>query len=229
MDARLLPMGAEALLVEVADSDAALSLRAHLAPLVDRGEGGWDAVDHLVVGARTVLVVLRDSSRRSHVGRACLAVAAEVASTDPPAQEQVVEVVVHYDGPDLAVVAQLTGLTRSEVVRAHTSTPWRVAFGGFAPGFAYLVGGDPRLHVPRRDEPRSRVPAGSVALAGTFSGIYPQASPGGWQLIGTTEARLWDVDREPRPRRRARRRSTAPARACRAPTVARSRCWRPAR
>ncbi|HNP11666.1 MAG TPA: carboxyltransferase domain-containing protein, partial [Mycobacterium sp.] len=77
------------------------------------------------------------------------------------------------------------------------ATPWRVGFGGFAPGFAYLVGGDPRLAVPRRAEPRTRVPAGSVGLAGEFSGVYPRESPGGWQLIGRTDAVLWDIDRTP--------------------------------
>ncbi|MET0756929.1 MAG: carboxyltransferase domain-containing protein, partial [Mycobacterium sp.] len=82
------------------------------------------------------------------------------------------------------------------VVAAHTETPWRVGFGGFAPGFAYLVGGDERLNVPRQSEPRTKVPTGSVALAGEFSGVYPRESPGGWQLIGRTDAVLWDVDRD---------------------------------
>ena len=81
------------------------------------------------------------------------------------------------------------------MIAAHTATLWRVGFGGFAPGFAYLVGGDPRLRVPRRSEPRTKVPAGSVALAGEFSAIYPRESPGGWQLIGRTDAVLWDIDR----------------------------------
>ena len=109
----------------------------------------------------------------------------------------VVEVAVHYDGPDLAEVADLTGLTPAEVVDAHTGTPWTVAFGGFAPGFGYLVGGDPRLRVPRREVSRPSVPAGSVGLAGEFSGVYPRPSPGGWQLIGSTDAVLWDVERDP--------------------------------
>ena len=102
-----------------------------------------------------------------------------------------------YDGPDLAEVARLTGLDEDEVVAAHTGTPWRIAFGGFAPGFAYLTGGDERLRVPRRDEPRTTVPAGAVGLAGEFSGVYPRSSPGGWQLIGSTDALLWDPDRDP--------------------------------
>lgn len=104
---------------------------------------------------------------------------------------------VRYDGPDLEEVARLTGLTAAEVVEAHTGTPWRVSFCGFAPGFSYLVGGDPRLQVPRRNEARVRVPAGAVAIAGQFSSIYPRASPGGWQLLGHTDATLWDERSDP--------------------------------
>jgi KipI family sensor histidine kinase inhibitor len=117
----------------------------------------------------------------------------EPGSTAPDGP--VVDIDVIYDGPDLDEVGRLTGLDRDGVVAAHTGTPWRVAFGGFAPGFAYLVGGDPRLDVPRREEPRTSVPAGSVGLAGEFSGIYPRSSPGGWQLIGRTDAVLWNLER----------------------------------
>jgi KipI family sensor histidine kinase inhibitor len=117
---------------------------------------------------------------------------AEGTTADEP--DAVIEVI--YDGADLDAVAELTGLSTAEVIAAHTGTLWRVGFGGFAPGFAYLVGGDPRLQVPRRDEPRTRVPAGSVALAGEFSGVYPRESPGGWQLIGRTDAALFDVTRD---------------------------------
>lgn len=104
---------------------------------------------------------------------------------------------VRYDGADLDEVARLTGLTAAEVVEAHTGTPWRVSFCGFAPGFSYLVGGDPRLQVPRRNEARVRVPAGAVAIAGQFSSIYPRASPGGWQLLGHTDVTLWDEKADP--------------------------------
>jgi KipI family sensor histidine kinase inhibitor len=117
--------------------------------------------------------------------------------TAPVDQRPDVEIDVVYDGPDLDEVARLSGLTPDEVVAAHTATPLRVGFGGFAPGFAYLVGGDERLNVPRRAEPRTRVPVGAVGLAGEFSGIYPRESPGGWQLIGHTDAKLWDLDRDP--------------------------------
>ena len=106
------------------------------------------------------------------------------------------EIDVVYDGEDLDEVARLTDLTPDQVVAAHTGTLWRVGFGGFAPGFAYLIGGDSRLEVPRRSEPRTKVPAGSVGLAGEFSGVYPRESPGGWQLIGRTSAALWDINRE---------------------------------
>ncbi len=117
---------------------------------------------------------------------------AESETADEP--DAVIEVA--YDGADLEAVAELTGLSTAEVVAAHTGRLWRVGFGGFAPGFAYLVGGDPRLQVARRDEPRTRVPAGSVGLADEFSGVYPRETPGGWQLIGRTEAVPFDVTRE---------------------------------
>ena len=104
---------------------------------------------------------------------------------------------VNYDGDDLDEVAGLTGLSRAEVIAAHTGRPWRVGFVGFAPGFGYLTSGDPRLTVPRRATPRTRVPAGAVGLAGEFCGVYPRESPGGWQLIGRTDARMWDIERDP--------------------------------
>jgi KipI family sensor histidine kinase inhibitor len=104
---------------------------------------------------------------------------------------------VRYDGPDLAEAGRLTGLGADGLVEAHRAARWRVAFTGFAPGFGYLVGGDDRLRVPRRDRPRTRVPAGSVGLGGAYCGIYPRDSPGGWQLIGRTDTAVWDADRDP--------------------------------
>ena len=121
-----------------------------------------------------------------------LSVAPDAVATAPD-EPMVIDVV--YDGADLAEVAELTGMTPAQVIDAHTANLWNVGFCGFAPGFAYLVGGDPRLAVPRRAEPRPSVPAGAVGLAGEFTGIYPRRSPGGWQLIGHTDAVLWDIDR----------------------------------
>lgn len=144
-----------------------------------------------VLGARTVLVRGEPRELRAVVASRTATLPAEVT----PAAE--VTISVTYDGPDLSAVARATGLTEQEVVAAHTGTPWTVGFGGFAPGFAYLVDGDPRLRVPRRDAPRASVPAGSVGLAGDFSGIYPRSSPGGWQLIGRADVELFDVDRDP--------------------------------
>ncbi|OBA84891.1 allophanate hydrolase [Mycobacteriaceae bacterium 1482268.1] len=156
----------------------------------------------IVPGARTVLVKL-DGPRYQAMTRhqlSKLRLAPE--SVEPTTSDGRVDVIIDvvYDGPDLDEVARLTGLAPREVVAAHTQTPWRVGFAGFAPGFGYLVGGDERLHVARRSEPRTKVPAGAVGLAGEFSGVYPRESPGGWQLIGHTsenQATLWDVDRDP--------------------------------
>ena len=154
----------------------------------------WFAALHgeveAILGARTVLLRGEPAALRSLVDRSVPADPA--ASLDEPE----IEAPVVYDGADLDDVARLTGLTTAEVVEAHGGTPWTVAFGGFAPGFFYLVGGDSRLHVPRRDSPRSRVPAGAVGLAGEFSGVYPRESPGGWQLIGHTDLTMWDTTRD---------------------------------
>lgn len=151
----------------------------------------------IIPASATVLVQL-DGPRFQGVTRQRikrLPALAPLADTgaDDMAPEVVIDVV--YDGPDLAEVAAHTGLSTAQVVHAHTSTRWRVGFSGFAPGFAYLIGGDDRLRVPRRAEPRTSVPAGSVALAGEFSAVYPRQSPGGWQLIGHTDMVLWDIDR----------------------------------
>lgn len=155
----------------------------------------------IVPASRTVLLTLA-ASRYREPNRQRLAAlridAIDVAAAVDPADRRADVVIdVTYDGEDLDEVARLTELTVDEVVAAHTARPMRVGFGGFAPGFAYLIGGDPRLHVPRRADPRTKVPVGAVGLAGEFSGVYPRESPGGWQLIGRTDAVLWDLDRDP--------------------------------
>jgi KipI family sensor histidine kinase inhibitor len=149
----------------------------------------------IVPAARTVLVKLGNPRFQGVTRRRLrrMRVAADVEAPAVRGADVVIDVV--YEGPDLAEVADHTGLTEAQVIEAHTSTMWRVGFSGFAPGFAYLVDGDARLRVPRRSEPRTSVPAGSVALAGEFSAIYPRQSPGGWQLLGHTDAVLWDLER----------------------------------
>ncbi|WP_407688267.1 5-oxoprolinase subunit B family protein [Mycobacterium sp. HUMS_1102779] len=149
----------------------------------------------IVPAARTVLVKLEGPRRQGVVRRRLRTMRVGAAPAAPADRGPDAVIGVVYDGPDLDEVAGLTGLTPDAVVEAHTSTVWQVGFSGFAPGFAYLLGGDPRLRVPRRPEPRTSVPAGAVALAGEFSAIYPRQSPGGWQLIGHTDAPLWDLDR----------------------------------
>ena len=174
---RFLPVSLTTILVELADLDETLALFASLQN--DRVEG----IEETVPAARTLMIRFRPET----IGVEALA--ARLASRDLSAKiapsDNLVEIPVHYNGEDLADVAELTGMSIEEVIHRHTLSEFTVAFCGFAPGFGYLVGGDPALHVPRRQSPRTRIPAGSVALAGAFSGVYPQNSPGGWQIIGT--------------------------------------------
>jgi KipI family sensor histidine kinase inhibitor len=189
MTADIRAYGDRAFLVELADTAAVVAWTA-----AARAADLTGVVD-LVPAARTVLVVAESAQAAATVRQAVAGL--EPATSAVTADGPTIEVPVTYDGPDLEHVARLTGLDVDEVVAAHTASPWQVAFTGFAPGFSYLTAGDPRLDVPRRDEARTRVPTGSVGLAGPFSGVYPRESPGGWQLIGHTELLMWDLDRDP--------------------------------
>ena len=190
---RFLPVNSRALLVELDGLAQTLALFSSLQrdPLA--------GIDEIVPAARTLLIHIQPGVQtpsgiaRALAGR-CPCV--HVESGDALGGGRV-EIPVRYDGEDLAAVAQILGTTPEEVVRMHTGSDYTVAFTGFAPGFAYLSGGDTRLQVPRRSTPRTRVPAGSVALAGGFSAVYPDATPGGWQLLGSTEVRMWDLQRDP--------------------------------
>ncbi|WP_240943058.1 5-oxoprolinase subunit PxpB [Planosporangium thailandense] len=183
------PAGDRAMLVELADLDQVTSLYQ---ALLHRSPAG---VRELVPAARTVLVAydpevttfdrLTRSIREYRIG--------ETAAVTGP----LVEIPVRYDGADLDAVAELTGLGRTEIIRRHTTPEYVVAFCGFAPGFGYLTGVDPLLRLPRHSSPRTRVPAGSVAVAGEFTAVYPRESPGGWQLLGRTDLVMWDVERNP--------------------------------
>ena len=192
---RLLPCGDLAILVELDDAAGRRRLDAVLrrTPVVG-------VVDH-VPAARTVLVKVGSPNDLQGVAARLRALDlsdltdredASVAPDAPPLQ-----LAVRYDGPDLSDVARHLGIHPAEVVSRHTGQLWSVEFSGFAPGFGYLVGDDGGLDVPRRDSPRTRIPPGSVGLAGPFTGVYPRPSPGGWQLIGRTDEVMWDAAREP--------------------------------
>ena len=192
----LLSCGEHAVLAEVGRLDDVLAFAHAVREAVAARDTGFTDIVDVVPAAATVLVIVNDHAPVIPVRQALSALPVG-ASKEALLSAERVEIPVHYDGPDLAEVAQRTGLSVREVIAAHTGTDWRVAFGGFAPGFAYLTWGDPRLAVPRRREPRTSVPAGSVALAGNFSAIYPRSSPGGWQLIGHTDTVVFDVAAEP--------------------------------
>jgi KipI family sensor histidine kinase inhibitor len=186
---RVLRYGREAVLVELADLGEVMGLHRALSDAPAAG------VRELVPGARTLLVSY-DPARTSFDALAGALHATDIAAATA-GEGPLVELPATYDGPDLAEVGELTGLSAAEVMRRHAAAEYVVAFCGFVPGFAYLTGGDPALRVPRRSTPRTTVPAGAIGLADAYTGVYPRSSPGGWQLIGHTEAPLWDTDRDP--------------------------------
>lgn len=186
---RVLPCGDRAVLLELGDLDAVLGLHAALAAEPPPG------VVELVPAARTILVAF--DPERTGADRLAEALAAMRPAAAARERGRLVEVPVTYDGEDLGEVAELAGCSPEEVVRRHAGGEYVAAFCGFAPGFAYLDGLDPELHVPRRDDPRTRVPAGAVAVAGRYTAVYPRPSPGGWRLIGRTDLQLWDVHADP--------------------------------
>ena len=182
---KLLPAGRDGLLVELDSLAQVQRLYAELRRRTPRG------IVDIVPAARTVLLVGPGTGR----------VAKELTRWQLPEISDkagaLVEIPVIYDGEDLGEVSQITGLPVDGIVKLHSGTELRAAFCGFVPGFAYLGGLPGALQVPRRDTPRTQVPAGSVALAGEFTGVYPRATPGGWRLIGRTELPMWDARRDP--------------------------------
>lgn len=183
---RFLPVNLDALLVELQDLDETLALFDSLQAQPIAG------IEEIIPAARTLLIQFRPST----IDRQALvdSIAGRDLSQRSTRESRRVEIPVHYNGEDLDEVAGLLGISREEVVRRHTREDYEVAFCGFAPGFGYLTGGA-NLQVPRRQTPRTRIPAGAVALAGNFSGVYPKASPGGWQIIGVTPLQMWDLQR----------------------------------
>ncbi len=180
-------VGTRAVLAELTGTPGVLALQALL--LEHPLPGQLD----VLAAAQTVMVTADSPAAARRIAAQLL----KLDLTDPVRRDGGLVVIdTVYDGEDLAEVAELTGLGIDGVIAAHTGQPWTVAFAGFAPGFGYLVGENEALNVPRRSSPRTAVPAGSVALAGSYSAVYPRRSPGGWQLIGRTSARMWDLDRE---------------------------------
>lgn len=181
------PMGDAALLVETRDSAEAQQLRRTLAAqdlpglrqLIPGHSSLLIAVDPLVADLDALAARLPELLR----------------TPEPAPVPRQHEIGVSYGGDDLAAVAAALSMSAEEVVRRHSAPIYSVAFLGFAPGFAYLTGLDPKLMLPRLPTPRTRTPAGAVAVAGEFTGIYPQATPGGWQVLGVTTTNLFDVAR----------------------------------
>lgn len=186
MSVRLLPYGERAVLLEVRSIDEVLG--AYAAVRAARLPG----VEDVVPAALTLLVTFVDSAAL----QASLTGLRHLDTTPVAAAPgELITIEVTYDGADLPAVAGLTGLSAAEVVAVHSGTEYTVAFHGFSPGFAYLIGLDPRLRVPRRETPRTAVPAGALGMTGGFTAVYPRRSPGGWQLLGRTTTPMWDDSR----------------------------------
>ncbi|MBY8860474.1 allophanate hydrolase subunit 1 [Nocardia sp. CA2R105] len=183
--------GDRALLVEPSDRD---ELMGFIDRLRDDPVGG---VCDVLPAARTVLITLRpgvDVVVMIRRLRAAFDTSSKYAARDVK-DSAVVEIPVRYDGVDLTETAALLGISEAELIARHTGALWRCAFIGFAPGFGYLEAPGAELSVPRREQSRTAVPAGSVALAAGYSAVYPRSSPGGWRIIGRTTTTLWDLDR----------------------------------
>ena len=189
---KILPIGLSSWLIELDSGERAMSLYTYLSSL-------WrtiPAISDLVPGARTILLDCeRPGLARTQLTAILDGWNASDAELAGPAEA--VEIPVHYDGDDLPEIAQLAGCTEAEVIAMHGAADLRVAFCGFSPGFAYLSGLPSKLHLPRLAVPRTAVPAGSVALAAGYTGVYPRQSPGGWRIIGHTTVTLWDTERTP--------------------------------
>ncbi|ATG17026.1 allophanate hydrolase [Providencia alcalifaciens] len=184
---RFLPVNLSAFMVELQSLEQTMALTDSLTRQPIKG------IEEITPAARTVLV--RYNPARENITAIVQQISQRNIECIASQAGKLVTIPVHYTGEDLPEVAEYLGITIEEVIRRHTESEYLVAFSGFAPGFGYMVSTQAQLHVPRRQSPRVRIPAGSVALAGEFSSVYPQASPGGWQLIGRTDLAVWDINR----------------------------------
>jgi len=181
--------GDRSVLIELGDNDAVHRLAAGL----ESQRGG--ELEEIIPGHETLLLVWQQAAPSAAEVEQLVA-GAELASEAMPKPPEV-ELAVRYDGPDLVGVAKDCGFSPEELVARHLACRYRAAFIGFSPGFAYLLGGDPALQPPRLTEPRTRVPAGALAIAGPYSAIYPRSSPGGWNLIGSCDESIFDFANDP--------------------------------
>jgi KipI family sensor histidine kinase inhibitor len=197
MKCALRPSGPHAVLVETRENEVLAAAHALRRWADAAGLTGLEVVP----GATTVLLIAEGLGTRSLLYRDLEAALNDAASSPSDGPDDhvgaVVELPVIYDGVDLAAVADAVDMTVDAVIRSHAEANYRVAFCGFAPGFAYLSGLPDALHLPRRPTPRPRVPAGSVAVAAGYCGVYPRTSPGGWYLLGRTDIVLWSTARRP--------------------------------
>lgn len=176
--------------------DAVLSIHQRLK---QAQEAGLKGIVDMVPAARTLLIMLDPKVQppRTFVAKMESLSVERSATADDKDEADVVVVPTVYDGPDLESVAAMWETTVEDVVARHSGMLWRAALGGFAPGFTYLLPTGEFPTVARLDSPRPRIPSGSVGMAGAFSGVYPQQSPGGWQLLGHTDLQMWDTSRTP--------------------------------
>jgi KipI family sensor histidine kinase inhibitor len=193
---RVRAYGLHATMIDELPPTSAVVLReVFLASCRERGLSCIDAIP-----AAHSLVITHDIELRDEIRAVANTIIANFAEVNIGAQEansKVTEIPVRYDGDDLADVAERCSLSIDQVIALHGSVVFSVEFCGFSPGFSYLRGLPPQLHLPRRNSPRPRVPAGSVAIAAHYAAVYPSESPGGWHLLGTTNSRMWDITRDP--------------------------------
>lgn len=192
------PLGDGAILITLGNAiERELNRRVHGYANAVRDAGLATVTD--VVPAYASLAVYYDASAVSadEIMRRLREVVQAQLPREPERTGALVTIAVRYDGPDLAAVAETTGLAADEVIARHSAVEYYVYMMGFAPGFAYLGDLDPALRLPRREAPRARVPRGSVAIAGSQTAVYPHETPGGWHLIGTTDLPLFDPRRDP--------------------------------
>jgi KipI family sensor histidine kinase inhibitor len=187
-------LGSRALLV----TDQSLP-PAHLALWLDRL--GLDGVREVVPAATSVTIIFESPTRCSaaahHLRPLLEDPVIDAVLSDPTAAEREIALHCCFDGPDLEAVAEISGLSAAEVITALTTANLRVEFCGFSPGFAYLAGLPSVLHLPRRARPRQRVDAGSLAIGSRYAAVYPTSTPGGWHIVGSTDAEIWRLDRTP--------------------------------